>query len=298
MIEHYTDVPVLGAIHRGDDMHITERHLGLVPSNEAGGSQQKIRAMGRRIAAEVDLEQLLRLAASSGPLPQPALAVSQAPLRDERVSIAYARDSAFGFYYASDLEALQAAGAELIPFSPLHDRVLPAADGLLLGGGFPETHLRELSANAAIGDQIRDFIDNDGPAYAECGGLMYLCRNLTWKGKQGKMLGIVPADVVMHERPQGRGYVRLRETHRHPWPCGGEISAHEFHYSALENVDDGVEFAYRVERGVGIDGRHDGIRYRNLLASYAHMRDTRNNHWATRFVDFVRQCKRTSRGHG
>jgi cobyrinic acid a,c-diamide synthase len=292
VIEHYTDVPVLGAIQRGDDMHITERHLGLVPSNEAGGSQQKIRVMGRRIAEEVDLEHLLRLADSAGPLPGPSMQSSQAAPRGEKVSIAYARDSAFGFYYASDLEALQAAGAELIPFSPLQDRVLPAADGLLLGGGFPETHLQELSKNAAIGHQIRNFINKGGPAYAECGGLMYLCRNLTWKGKQGKMLGIVPADVVMHDRPQGRGYVRLRETNRHPWPCGGEIAAHEFHYSALENIDDGVEFAYRVERGVGIDGRHDGIRYRNLLANYAHMRDTRKNHWATRFVDFVRQCKR------
>jgi cobyrinic acid a,c-diamide synthase len=96
----------------------------------------------------------------------------------------------------------------------------------------------------------------------------------------------------MHERPQGRGYVRLSETAQHPWPSGHEIAAHEFHYSALENVGEGVEFAYRVERGFGIDGQHDGIRYRNLLASYAHLRDTRNNHWTERFVNFVRQCKR------
>jgi len=293
VIEHYTDVPVLGAIHRSADMHITERHLGLVPSNEVGGSQQQVMAMGRRVAEEVDLERVLQLADSAGPVSRASAPGHPVPLRGEPVTIAYARDSAFGFYYASDLEALQAAGAELIPFSPLQDRVLPAADGLLLGGGFPETHLRELSQNVTIGDQIRKFIDEGGAAYAECGGLMYLCRNLTWKGKQGKMLGIVPADVVMHDRPQGRGYVRLEETQRHPWPCGNEVAAHEFHYSALENIDDQVEFAYRVVRGFGIDGCHDGIRYRNLLASYAHMRDTSKNHWATRFVDFVRQCKRT-----
>ena len=290
VIEHYTDVPVLGAVHRSEDMHITERHLGLVPSNEAGRSAQQITGMGQRVSEEVDLDRLLEIAATGGPFLADA---GSAPGQQagEPVRIAYAKDSAFGFYYVSDLEALRAAGADLIPFSPLTDRDLPAADGLLLGGGFPETHVEQLAANTVLGDQIRSFIENDGPAYAECGGLMYLCRNLTWNGKQGKMLGVVPADVVMHARPQGRGYVRLAETDRHPWPGDGGIAAHEFHYSALENLADGVEFAYRVERGYGIDGHNDGIRYRNLLASYAHMHDTSRNHWAARFVEFVRQCR-------
>lgn len=294
VIEHYTDVPVLGAVHRSEDMHITERHLGLVPSNEAEQSHRKIALMGRRVAEEVDLERLLEVSDSGADVTtgvaeeiQLRPAVSAEPVR-----IAYAKDSAFGFYYAGDLEALQRAGAFLVPFSPLNDVDLPPLDGLLLGGGFPETHMEKLAQNNAIGCRIRDFIEAGGAAYAECGGLMYLCRSLTWKAKQVRMLGVVPADVVMHERPQGRGYVRLTETPYHPWPGGSEIAAHEFHYSALENISEQVEFAYRVERGYGIDGHQDGIRYKNLLASYAHMRDTGRNHWATRFVDFVRQCKK------
>lgn len=290
VIEHYTDIPVLGAVHREPLMHISERHLGLVPSNEAEQSARQIEIMGRRVAEQVDLERLLQLAGSAGAIPDVALP-ADAPAGD-RVRIAYAKDSAFGFYYAGDLQALQAAGAELIPFSPVKDAEMPAADGLLLGGGFPETHLQELAENTGVGDQIAAFIENGGPAYAECGGLMYLCRSLTWNGKRGKMLGVVPADVVMHERPQGRGYVRLEETAAHPWPGGSEIAAHEFHYSALENVATDVQFAYRVKRGFGIDGQHDGIRYRNLLASYAHMRDTRQNHWAQRFVEFVRRHRK------
>lgn len=293
VIEHYTDVPVLGAVHRSEDMHITERHLGLVPSNEAEQSQRKIALMGQRVAEEVDLERLLEVAESGGAVKaadpdtlQPAAAQSRPPVR-----IAYAKDSAFGFYYAGDLDALRRAGADLVPFSPLNDNQLPPLDGLLLGGGFPETHMEKLAQNDAIGRQIRDFIEAGGAAYAECGGLMYLSRSLTWKAKRVRMLGLVPADVVMHDRPQGRGYVRLQETSHHPWPGGGKVAAHEFHYSALENVSEQVNFAYRVERGYGIDGHQDGIRYRNLLASYAHMRDTRRNHWAARFVDFVRQCK-------
>lgn len=124
---------------------------------------------------------------------------------------------------------------------------------------------------------------------------MYLCERLTWDGKTRKMAGVIAAGVTMHPKPQGRGYVQLRETGAHPWPLsvdGSEpISAHEFHYSALDRVPEGLGFAYRVERGYGLDGMHDGIRYRNLLASYAHLRDTRSHPWAARFVEFVRRCR-------
>ena len=289
VIEHYTGVPVLGAVQRHPEMHIAERHLGLVPSNELLESQAQIGRMAERLGEEVDLDAVLRLADEAAPVPRVAPSPPPPAPAGPPVRIAWARDEAFGFYYADDLAALERAGAELIPFSPLRDEHLPAADGLLIGGGFPETHLERLAANRALASEIAAFIEAGGPAYAECGGLMYLARRLTWGEKQGKMVGVIPADVVMHERPQGRGYVRLAETAHHPWPLGGEIAAHEFHYSALEEIGPGVEFAYRVVRGHGIDGRHDGIRYRNLLASYTHQRDTGRNRWAARFVDFVRR---------
>ncbi len=290
VIEHYTGVPVLGAVQRHPDMHISERHLGLVPSNELARSREQIARMAELVNEQVDLDALLALAETAPPVATQDVSPHVPPATGKRVRIAYARDEAFGFYYNDDLEALRRAGAELVSFSPLRDAGLPEADALLIGGGFPETHLETLGGNTAMARQIRDFIEGGGPAYAECGGLMYLCRRLTWQGKQGKMAGIIPADVVMHERPQGRGYVRLAETQEHPWPGGGEIAAHEFHYSALENLSPDLRFAYRVLRGQGIDGTHDGVRYRNLLASYTHLRDTRRNHWAGRFVDFVRRC--------
>ena len=288
VIEHYTDVPVVGAVHRHPDMHISERHLGLVPSNELAQSQAQIERMGEMVADQVDLDALLAIAATAAPAPAVA-AVAEPVAAAPRVRIGIARDSAFGFYYSSDLLALERAGAELVPFSPLQDSGLPQVDGLFIGGGFPETHMRTLAENRAMADSIRTFIEQDRPVYAECGGLMYLCRRLTWEGKQVRMIGIIPADVVMHERPQGRGYVRLEETEHHPWPGGEETAAHEFHYSALQNLGADIEFAYRVRRGYGVDGQHDGIRYRNLLASYAHLRDTSRNHWASRFVEFVRR---------
>lgn len=293
VIEHYTDVRVLGAVQRSDELVIDERHLGLVPSNELGGSREHIDLMARLIRDQVDLAAFQALAGSAQP-PAGGIAPSPGAQQNERSRIAYATDSAFGFYYSGDIEALRAAGADLVAFSPLHDRVLPECDGVFLGGGFPETHMRELEQNSSMRADLAAFIERNGPVYAECGGLMYLCNSLTWKENTRKMCGVIPADVVMHAKPQGRGYVRLRETGAHPWPAAATdeatVSAHEFHYSALNSIPQGLEFAYSVERGFGLDGVHDGIVYRNLLASYAHLRDTRSHPWAERFVKFVRAC--------
>jgi cobyrinic acid a,c-diamide synthase len=175
-----------------------------------------------------------------------------------------------------------------VPFDALRDKRLPSVDALFIGGGFPETHMDALAANAELRAAVRDAIEAGMPAYAECGGLMYLARTLEWNGRRAEMAGVLPADIVMHARPVGRGYVHLRETGRGPWPARAAlIRAHEFHYSSVENLAPGLAFAYDVERGHGIDGRHDGIVYKNLLASYAHLRDVAEHHWAARFVEFA-----------
>jgi len=298
IIEHYTDVPVLGAVHRDESLEIAERHLGLVPSNETGEAEAKIKTTAERIAAQVDLDRVMEIAETAPIMTAPAVA---RPTTDKKkVRIGIARDAAFGFYYANDLEALEAAGADLIPVNTLTDARLPALDGLFIGGGFPETQMEPLEANRALRAEIRQAIEGGLPAYAECGGLMYLARSITWRGETFEMAGAIPADVVMHEKPQGRGYVRLRETGKGPWPlvdAGGrpkEIPAHEFHYSSLENLnqeaDFAPEYAYEVLRGHGLDGKRDGLVINNLLASYSHLRDVDENRWAQRFVDFVRRC--------
>jgi cobyrinic acid a,c-diamide synthase len=108
------------------------------------------------------------------------------------------------------------------------------------------------------------------------------------------MAGVIPGDVIMHERPVGRGYVRLRETGASPWDTDepdDDIHAHEFHYSSLENLPDGLTYAYEVLRGYGVDGKRDGIVYRNLLASYTHLRSTRRFSWVKRFLALVEKCK-------
>lgn len=291
VIKRYTDIPVLGAIQRDPELVIEERHLGLVPSNEQDAAERRIQKIADAIEAQVDIDAILALAATAPPVIRPDDAATQALPADVKIGIA--RDAAFGFYYQNDLDALQTAGAELVPFSTLQDARLPEVDGLFIGGGFPETHMQALQANRSLREDIRRRIEDGLPVYAECGGLMYLTRQLRWGDQQAEMVGALPADTVMHERPQGRGYVRLQETGLGHWPGQRmtEIHAHEFHYSALENLGADIRFAYRVLRGTGVDGVHDGICYRNVLANYVHMRDTDQSRWAQRFVDFVRACR-------
>jgi cobyrinic acid a,c-diamide synthase len=293
VIQHYTGVPVLGAVQHDERMTIVERHLGLVPSNETHAARACVDEIAALVAAQVDLDQVLAVARQAVPLPEPAGADNRPATHGRSVRIGIARDAAFGFYYPGDLDALRAAGAELVGFDALHAEHLPPVDGVFIGGGFPETHMEALAANTSLRRELHDAIESGLPAYAECGGLMYLARGIEWNGRRAAMVGVIPADIVMHSRPVGRGYVHLRETGRGPWPCphashDALIHAHEFHYSSVENLAPEVEFAYEVERGHGIDGRHDGIVHKNLLASYAHLRDVAGNPWARRFVDFVR----------
>jgi cobyrinic acid a,c-diamide synthase len=294
VVERYSPMPLLGVVHRNPELRIVERHLGLMPSNEAEQAEETIGRIREAVAAQVDLDAVLEVAATA-PAVAPAAGPEEAPWTGSRVRIGIARDAAFGFYYPGDLEVLERCGAELVPVDTLSDTRLPPVDGLFLGGGFPESRMEALEANAALREAVRAFIEEGGPVYAECGGLMYLSRSLTWKGKRCTMVGVVPGDAVMYERPQGRGYVRLRETGASPWPGavgeGAEIAAHEFHYSRLENLGSVPAYAYEVLRGTGVDGRHDGIVYKNLLASYSHMRNVGENHWAERFVAHVRACR-------
>jgi len=288
-LEEYTDLPVLGAVHRHPELFIDERHLGLVPSNEYEFSANKIDMLRQHIERQVDVDALIRMLGITSGSPKPG-PVNKADL-GWRIGIA--QDSAFGYYYQDDLQAFEQAGAELIPVDLIRDEVLPEVDGLFIGGGFPEMHMQALSANQVMRERIGEAVENNLPVYAECGGLMYLCRQIAFQGNTLPMTGALPADVVMHERPQGRGYVKLKETAQHPWvkEPGRVVPAHEFHHSSLENIGDELEYAYEVVRGQGIGNSKDGIVYKNTLASYSHLRDAASKHWVIEFIEFIKACK-------
>ena len=300
-LERYTDAEVLGAIGRDAALEIPERHLGLIPANEAGAADDMIARLADAVSAGVDLDRIIDIASTARLPAEMTVSVSgrQRQVADMRIDvrIAIARDAAFGFYYQDDLEAFANAGAELVPFDALNDTQLPEVDGLFIGGGFPETQLAALSANQSLLANIRQALAAGMPAYAECGGLMYLARSIAWRGEKRNMVGAVPANVVVGDRPQGRGYMVLEETAKSPWTplpadqgtVAASIPAHEFHYARLENLPDDLGYAYRVMRGAGIDGRHDGIVIGNLMAGFAHHRNTDANPWVKQFVNFIRE---------
>lgn len=287
VIERYTGLPVLGAIPRDPRLEIAERHLGLIPGNETPEAEARIEDITALVTERVDLDALLALAA-------PVAAVvprGAAPaLHGEGLRIAIAQDRAFGFYYQEDLDTLREAGVELLPVDTLSDERLPEADGLILGGGFPEVFIEALAANRSLRADIRRAIESGLPTYAECGGLMYLSRSITWGDRHGEMVGVVPGDCVMHPRPVGRGYALLVGTGASDLAPGdaSPIPAHEFHHSSLVNLPEGLVYAYDMARGEGMDGRHDGFVYGNLLASYCHRRGSGERGWIAPFLDKAR----------
>ena len=283
-IEHYTDIPVVGAIRRSKELIIDERHLGLMPANETPESQSFIDRAAKHITDQVDLSALLtsnQITIKSSPL-----VVNNAT---KALTVAVAKDSAFGFYYPDDLNAFESLGVDLVYFDTLTDAQLPKADALFIGGGFPEMQLDALSENQSLLSDIKTKIEAGLPTYAECGGLMYLSRQITHQGKTHKMVGVIEADTLMTPKPIGRGYVQLAPTNKHPWnEVAEQISAHEFHYSKLENLDPKTHYAYKVLRGVGVDNKRDGILKHNLLATYSHLRNVGGNHWVEQFVNFIK----------
>jgi cobyrinic acid a,c-diamide synthase len=291
VIEHYTDVDVIGAVHHNPELDIEERHLGLVPSHEDSSCLSKIKALQEAVERQVDLDALLNIAQQHVPV-KPAPVIQQVAARQADINIGIVENAAFGFYYPDDLEAFEQAGANLIRIDNLVDTALPPLDGLFIGGGFPETHMSELESNENFRRQLAQAINDGLPVYAECGGLMYLARSIEWRKQKHDMVGAIPADIVMETKPQGRGYVQLREKEHGIWPSahGQTIAAHEFHYSRFINLPKNARFAFQVLRGTGIDGRHDGYIRNNMLACYTHQRNTINNNWVVRFVEFVRQC--------
>lgn len=293
-IEHYSDIPILGALQADQQLSIAERHLGLMPSNEHQQAAQKIQQVAASVAENMDLDKIFAIAQGAPSLSPPMTSSITAPAT---VKIGIIRDAAFGFYYPGDLDNLQRAGAELIFINALQDNQLPSIDGLFIGGGFPEIWMQALADNHSLKHSIFKAIDQNLPVYAECGGLMYLAQRLTWKNESYQMVGALPFETVMQERPQGRGYVQMQETGAGLWALRdtqgqlAEFAAHEFHYSKAVNMPNNLSFAYKVLRGYGLDGTHDGVVYKNTLASYVHLRDVENNRWTQRFVDFVKQQK-------
>jgi len=214
-IKHYCGVEVLGAVPKLKEIEIKERHLGLIPIKEEVKLIPVIEAITNAIEKYVDLDRVINLAKSAPLLPELKKEKSQVPSPTIRLGIP--KDRVFTFYYQENLDALRTAGAEIISFNTLTDTHLPKVDGLYFGGGFPEIFMENLSANKPLREEIRLSIEKGMPVYAECGGLMYLSRSISYNGITKEMVGAIPCDINVFEKPQGHGYVILQPTNKSSW---------------------------------------------------------------------------------
>jgi len=299
-IESTCSVPILGSLPRLEDNPLPERHLGLVPPEEHDGTDAMERRLAEWMKDRVDLDALLAMARGAGQVE--VRAGDRRRLPDARgLRIGYLRDAAFNFYYPENLEELERAGADLVSVSVLDAAKLPEGlHALYIGGGFPETHAREIAANGSFLESLRRACTGGLPVYAECGGLMLLARSLSWKGNSYRMADVLPVDVEACARPQGHGYCELRVDTENPFFAAGKhLRGHEFHYSRITEGPAKVNSACAVMRGTGCFAKRDGLLIHNVMAVYAHLHALATPEWAQGMITAARafELMTDSRGH-
>jgi cobyrinic acid a,c-diamide synthase len=271
----------LGAIPHDAALTLPERHLGLVTAGEGPLTTDMRRRLAEIVERSVDLDALWNLApplriAPPGDAPRPA---------PPRARIGVARDPAFCFYYRDNFALLEAAGAELVFWSPLADREVPRVDGLYFGGGYPELHAAALAANGPVREAVDAFAASGRPIYAECGGLMYLADALEdLDGATHAMVGLLPTTVRMRPRRLSLAYTEVTFTGATPLGDAGAVArGHEFHYSRIDPLPDAIPRAYRLRSRHG-EERAEGYVVKRALMSYVHLHFASNPALADRFV--------------
>ena len=274
MISHGLGIPAIGWVPRQEEIKVPSRHLGLEMAYEARGMEKA----GRLIEQSCDISRICSVAKEAPSISVPGEKSSPGPVR-ARIGIAL--DEAFCFYYQDNFDRLSNAGAELVFFSPISGS-LPKVDALYLGGGYPELYADKLEHSACTAD-IRRAAESGTPIYAECGGLLYLCRDLT-TSETFKMCDLLPARAEMTAKVQGLGYVDGESLSGTMFHAGLKIRGHEFHYSRV-SVDPGAEFAFKLTRGKGISNGLDGLTSHSSIGTYTHtyFSDT----FAAKFVEIA-----------
>jgi cobyrinic acid a,c-diamide synthase len=282
-LERAGDTVSLGYLPRDEQLRIPERYLGLVTADECLPSDQAVAHLADLVGQYIDLDRVLDVAGVvAGQLEEVASAPAAAPVR-----IGVARDRAFCFYYEDNFDALRAAGADLVAFSPLDDRELPGGlDALYFGGGYPELWVEALAANASMKAAVRGFIESGRAVYAECGGLMYLAQSIQGRdGRTWPMIGALPVTVVMTERLQRFGYVEVTLTQDCVLGAAGTIArGHSFHCSRIGDLSPDIPRSYQLRYTLARTEEAEGFSVGSVLASYIHLHFHSNPGLATEFV--------------
>ncbi|MFB2974585.1 cobyrinate a,c-diamide synthase [Aerosakkonema sp. BLCC-F183] len=263
------NIPILGILRRQDNITIPDRHLGLVPTAELPQLDALIEKLAHLGDTCFDWERLLPLLKCKPEFP---IINPKSKIQNPKSKIAIARDRAFNFYYQNNLDLLTELGAELVPWSPLTDVVIPAGvQGLYFGGGFPEIFAEELSSNYSARNAVRAAIVSGMPTYAECGGLMYLCEQIIdFDRKSWPMVGVLPT-VAMMGSHLTLGYRQATALQDTPLlPAGARVWGHEFHRSSLSVAPTNPLFELRGYHSPSLPTSEGWLKHR-LHASYLHL---------------------------
>ena len=293
-IEQSSGIQVVGAVPRMKRGEFPERHMGLTPFHEHPDVEKAIAASEAVADKYIDLAALWQIAGDSGPLGSVNSVQDSAGATagTDHAVIGVIRDKAFQFYYPDNLEALEQEGAVLREINALHDRELPSIDALYIGGGFPETQAAELAGNVSFTASVKAAVEKGLPVYAECGGLIYLGRSLRLGDTVHPMTSVLPVDFVLEKKTQAHGYTELEAVGTNPFfdmKCS--LRGHEFHYSRIVNIEELSGMAFSMQRGAGIDGTHDGLVYKNVLATYTHLHALGAPQWASALVRRAREFR-------
>jgi len=258
-------VPILGSILKNSDS-MESRHLGLIPVKEKKSLQNKIRKISREISDNLDIDKIVQICKNVPQLPK----VQQKKFKTPTATVAVALDSSFNFYYHDNLEALRREGARLKFFSPVSDKIIPKCDLIYIGGGFPEVLGQSLERNTTMRKMIKKHAEEGMPIYAECGGLMYLTKSISFGKKKYKMVGLFDAETQMTKK-MTLNYTEGRITSNCLISGPAKFRAHEFHYSKISNLARDAKLVYDLKIGEGISGKKDALSEYNTLASYCHL---------------------------
>jgi cobyrinic acid a,c-diamide synthase len=258
-------VPILGSILKNSES-MESRHLGLIPVKEQKSLQNKIRKISREISDSLDIDKIVQICKNVPQLPK----VQQKKFKNPTATVAVALDSSFNFYYHDNLEALRREGAKLKFFSPVSDKKIPKCDLIYIGGGFPEVLGQSLERNTTMRNLIKKHAEEGMPIYAECGGLMYLTKSISFGKKKYKMVGLFDAETQMTKK-MTLNYTEGRITSNCLISGPAKFRAHEFHYSKIGNLARDAKLVYDLKIGEGISGKKDALSEYNTLASYCHL---------------------------
>jgi cobyrinic acid a,c-diamide synthase len=303
-IENYCGIPIFGAVPKLKKQNFPERHMGLIPTPEHEWANDSINAALKMAKSYIDLDSLIEIAHDiSRKEPEESISrpeiIIKKPEKQKNSSsaprIGIIKDSAFQFYYPENIDALVEAGAETVFISPLRTNKIPPIDALYIGGGFPETHAKELTENEQFRNELKALAEDGLPIYAECGGLMYLGEELVLDNKSYQMAGVLPVVFGLSKKPKGHGYTIISvERENKYFKKGSEIRGHEFHYSfVLEWKGNDEDLVFNMKRGNGFINKKDGLSYKNVLATYTHIHALGTPSWAEAMVSNAISYKKT-----